>query len=246
MDKKNGTIWIVIAVIIAVFGAVVTISIIQKNESKKSGDETVAVNADNYNLVEVIPASAESGNMPENIVGDPNAPIKIYEYADYQCEGCAAINPYLNKLVEEYDGKVAVVYRGYVLSYHQNGTAAASAANAAALQGYWKPFKDLLFANQDDWYYASASERQKLFEKYFEEASDGKGDMTQFRKDMQSTQVAQKISFDRALAEKRGLEWTPYIWLEGVRIEKEEMGAKFIENMRTKIDARLKELGIQK
>lgn len=241
MDKKNKTIWIVIAAIVAVFGVVITLSVIQKNE-----DKIISVNADDYNLVEVIPASEASGNMPENIVGDPDAPVKIYEYADYQCEGCAAMNPYLNKLVEEYDGKVAVVYRGYVLSYHQNGTAAASAANAAALQGYWKPFKDQLFANQDDWFYASASERQPLFEKYFEDATDGKGDLAQFRKDMQSAKVAQKISFDRALAEKRGLEWTPYIWIEDERMEREEMGAKFMENARAKIDAKLKALGIEK
>lgn len=246
MDKKNKTIWIVVVAIIAVFGVVATISILQRNEERKDGGEVTAVDADNYNLVEVIPASAESGDMPENVVGDPNAPVKIFEYADYQCEGCAAMNPYLNKLVEEYDGKVAVVYRGYVLSYHQNGTAAASAANAAALQGYWKQFKDLLFANQDDWFYASASERQKLFEKYFEEATDGNGDLAQFRKDMQSTKVAQKISFDRALAEKRGLEWTPYIWVDDERVEKTSMGANFMESMRTKIDARLKELGIKK
>lgn len=238
MDKK---IWIVIAAIVAVFGVVITLSVIQKNE-----DKIVSVNADDYNLVEVIPASEASGNMPENIVGDPDAPVKIYEYADYQCEGCAAMNPYLNKLVEEYDGKVAVVYRGYVLSYHQNGTAAASAANAAALQGYWKAFKDLLFANQDDWFSATASERQALFEKYFEEATDGKGDLARFRKDMQSAQVAQKISFDRALSEKRGLEWTPYIWIEDERMEREEMGSKFMENAKAKIDAKLKKLGIEK
>lgn len=238
MDKK---IWIVIAAIVAVFGVVITLSVIQKNE-----DKIVSVNADDYNLVEVIPASEASGNMPENIVGDPDAPVKIYEYADYQCEGCAAMNPYLNKLVEEYDGKVAVVYRGYVLSYHQNGTAAASAANAAALQGYWKPFKDLLFTNQDDWFSATASERQALFEKYFEEATDGKGDLARFRKDMQSAQVAQKISFDRALSEKRGLEWTPYIWIEDERMEREEMGSKFMENAKAKIDAKLKKLGIEK
>lgn len=238
MDKK---IWIVVAVIVAAFGAVMGISALQKQ-----GDKTIAVDADDYNLNEIIPASKESGDMPENIMGDPEAPVKIYEYADYQCEGCAAMNPYLNKLVEEYDGKVAVVYRGYVLSYHQNGTAAASAANAAALQGYWKPFKDLLFANQNDWYYATASERQPLFEKYFEQASDGKGDLAQFRKDMQSTQVAQKISFDRALAEKRGLEWTPYVWVEDNRVEKTEMGNTFLESARKKIDAKLEELGIKK
>lgn len=238
MDKK---VWVIIAAIVAVFGVVMTISMIQKNE-----DKVISVNADDYDLNGVIPASEASGNMSENVVGDSNAPVKIYEYADYQCEGCAAMNPYLNKLVEEYNGKVAVVYRGYVLSYHQNGTAAASAANAAALQGYWKPYKDLLFANQNDWFYATASERQPLFEKYFEEATDEKGDLARFKKDMQSAQVAQKISFDRALAEKLGLEWTPYIWVEDERVEREEMGAKFMDNARAKIDARLKALGIEK
>lgn len=246
MEQKNKTIWIVIAAIVVVFGVVITGSIIMRNEDRKNGEELIAVKANDYNLNEVIPASEASGNVPENVVGDPDAPVKIFEYADYQCEGCAAMNPYLNKLVEEYNGKLAVVYRGYVLSYHQNGTAAASAANAAALQGYWKPFKDLLFANQDDWFSASASERQKLFEKYFEEATDGKGDLAQFKKDMKSTQVAQKISFDRALAEEKNLEWTPYIWVEDVRVEREEMGAKFMDNVRAKIDARLEALGIEK
>ena len=148
----------------------------------------------------------------------------------------------MNKLVEEYDGKVAVVFRSYVQSYHQNGTAAASAANAAALQGYWSEFKDVMFTNQDDWYSANAAERQKLFEQYFTEASDGKGDLEKFREDMNSKAVAQKVAFDRGLADKVGLEWTPSIWLGDELIQREEMGADFLKTMREKIDAKLKEL----
>lgn len=118
MEKKT---WVIIGIIVAAFGALIGLTL-------ASGNKLVPVNADDYNLAEVIPASAASGEMSENIVGNPDAPVKIFEYADYQCEGCAANNPQLNKLVEEYDGKVALVFRGYVISYHQNGTAAASAA----------------------------------------------------------------------------------------------------------------------
>lgn len=233
MDKKT---WIVIAVIVAIFGGLVAVTTMQR------GSETVDVDYEQYATAEIIPASEASGDLAENIEGDPEAPVLIFDYADYQCEGCAAMNPYLNKLVEEYDGKVAVVFRSYVQSYHQNGTAAASAANAAALQGYWSEFKDLMFTNQDDWYSANAAERQKLFEQYFTEASDGKGDLEKFREDMNSKAVAQKIAFDRGLADKVGLEWTPSIWLGDELVQREEMGADFLKTMREKIDAKLKEL----
>ena len=233
MDKKT---WIVIAVIVAIFGGLVAATTIQR------GSEMVDVDYNQYVAAEIIPASEASGDLAENIEGDPEAPILIFDYADYQCEGCAAMNPYLNKLVEEYDGKVAVVFRSYVQSYHQNGTAAASAANAAALQGYWSEFKDVMFTNQDDWYSANAAERQKLFEQYFTEASDGKGDLEKFREDMNSKAVAQKVAFDRGLADKVGLEWTPSIWLGDELIQREEMGADFLKTMREKIDAKLKEL----
>lgn len=237
MNKK---LWIVVGAIILVFAGLIGVSMAQRE------DKTVAVNFDDYDLTTVIPASEATGGLEENIDGDPNAPILIFDYADYQCEGCAGMNPYLNKLVEEYKGKVAVVFRGYVQSYHQNGTAAASAANAAAMQGYWNEYKDLLFENQNDWYYASASERQPLFEKYFSEASNGEGDLTKFRKDMQSKDVAQKIAFDRGLSDKVGLEWTPSIWIGDELVQKEEMGANFLENMRKKIDVKLKELESKK
>lgn len=233
MDKKT---WIIVGVIVALFGGLVGLTMLQKK-----GD-SVAVNYDEIEETSILPASEETGGFEENIDGDPNAPVLIFDYADYQCEGCAAMNPQLNKIVEEYDGKVAVVFRTYIQSYHQNGTAAASAANAAAKQGYWKEFKDLMFTNQDEWYSANGDERQGYFEKYFQEASDGKGDMEKFRKDMTSKEVAQKIAFDRGLADKVGLDWTPSIWVEDELIPRESMGSSFLKDIREKIDAKLKEV----
>lgn len=239
MDKKT---WIIIAVILAAFAGLVGISIAQRRDNSGTHTEVSSVNYDNYDLNKIIPADENSGNIAEHVVGDPNAPLLLFEYADYQCEGCAELNPSINQLIKEYDGKVALVYRGYVLSYHPNGTAAASAANAAGLQGYWKEFKDLAFANQNEWYSASAADRQKYFETYFQQASNGKGDLAKFREDMASTAVAQKIEFDRGIADKVGLDWTPTLWLDGERIDRKEMSSNFLDNMRTKIDAKLAEI----
>ncbi len=233
MDKKT---WIVIGVIVLALGGLVGISLAQSGPANR----VVPVEVQTSELAQIIPADERSGNLPENVEGDPNAPVKIFEYADYQCEGCASVNPRLNKLVEEYGGKVAVIYRGFVQDYHQNGTAAASAANAAAIQGYWKAYKDQLFTNQMDWFFSSASKRQQQFEDYFVAATEGKGDLEKFRKDMKSVAVAQKISFDRALCEKRNLEYTPLLYIGDEQVDKKEMD---IDSLRKLIDAKLKELG---
>ena len=197
-----------------------------------------------YDLNSVIAADENTGGLTENVDGDPEAPVLLYEYGDYQCTACAPMNPYINELLEEYDGKVAVVFRTYIMSYHDNGVAAASAANAAAIQGYWKEYKDLLYETQNDWYYAEGDERQQMFEQYFEQATDGKGDLEQFRQDMGSKEVAQKIKFDAALSERVGLEWTPSFYLDGEPLDQRNITtSEFMDLLREKIDAKLAELG---
>ena len=197
-----------------------------------------------YDLNSVIAADENTGGLAENVDGDPEAPVLLYEYGDYQCTACAPMNPYINELLEEYDGKVAVVFRTYIMSYHDNGVAAASAANAAAIQGYWKEYKDLLYETQNDWYYAEGDERQQMFEQYFEQATGGKGDLEQFRQDMGSKEVAQKIKFDAALSERVGLEWTPSFYLDGELLDQRNITtSEFMDLLREKIDAKLAELG---
>lgn len=241
MDKKT---WIVIGVIVAVLGTLIGVSIMQNNQ----------VDYSQYDLFSVIEPNEHNGNFAENIDGNPDAPVKIYEYGDYQCTACAPMNPYINKLVKEYDGKVAVVLRTTIMSYHQNGIAAAAAANAAALQGYWVPFKDLLYSNQNDWYYSSPTERQTQFEEYFLKASDNKGDLEKFRTDMASTEVQKKIDFDEGLAKKAGIEFTPTFYVEdefvGQRKEDNDGASlspdQFLDKLRAAIDKRLEAKGIKK
>lgn len=238
MDKKT---WIIIGVLIAAFAGLVGVSIAQNSIPQAE-------------LSSVHAPSADNGNFGEMIDGDPDAPVKIYEYGDYQCDACAPMNPYINEIIEEYDGKVAVVFRTMIMSYHANGTAAASAALAAARQGYWKEYKDLLYKNQNDWFYSDALQRQKQFEEYFKQVSDGKGDLDKFLEDMGSSEVSQKISFDANLANKQKVSFTPTFYVEGDFVDQRGNnpdGTKktrddFLKELRAKIDEKLAEKGIEK
>ena len=146
--------------------------------------------------------------------------------------------------MESYNGKVAVVYRSFLLSYHQNAKAAASAAEAAGLQGYWKAYADLLFANQSEWDPLSGSGRKEKFIEYFETVSKGEGDSKKFAEDMASEAVKAKINLDVALGKKVGVSATPAFYMDGKEIdwtgvESASTKAGFIEYFKTQIDAKL-------
>ncbi len=92
--KKTG---IIAGVLVAAFAILIGVSLWQNSQGP--------IDYTQYDLTDVIVADENSGNFAENIDGDPNAPVKIIEYGDYQCTACAPTNPYINKLIEEYDGE---------------------------------------------------------------------------------------------------------------------------------------------
>ncbi len=178
-----------------------------------------ATNYNDYDFYSYIEADEHTGGIADNIKGDKDAPVLIFEYADFQCEYCASINPRVNAAVEKAGGKLGVVYRNFLLSYHQNGTAAASAALAAGQQGYWKDYANKLFSEQEEWYYATASNRTDLFVKYFEAVTDGKGDNEKFKADMASPEVSKRISFDMGIGKRLEVAGTPSFYVDGQLIE---------------------------
>lgn len=209
MKKFRGfnTLGVVIGVLVVALLGVATYFIIDGNNK--------ATDFNSYDFYSVIEPTKDNGNIGDHVKGEADAPVLIFEYADYQCPGCASINPRVNKVVEDLDGKLAVVYRSFLLSYHQNGTAAASAAEAAGLQGYWKEYADKLFSEQAEWEYASPSERTEMFNKYFEEVTDGKGDLEKFNQDIASENVSKKISFDMGIGKRIDVGGTPAFYIDG-------------------------------
>lgn len=239
MEKKNYKVVAIALAIIGLFTALLISYLVNKANEK--------VDYSKYDLNGYIRMSKDNGYISDHIKGDLTAPVLLVEYADFQCPGCAQLNPRLNTIVDEYKNQVGIIYRNYILSYHQNGTAAASAAEAAGNQGYWNDYADLLFSNQSLWEDLSGDERTDYFVDLFGEMAGDNGDLEQFRKDISSTSVAKKISFDMGMAKLVGVPSTPGIYLDGEHLDFTQDAtteAEFMKFMYDHIDAKLKEQGI--
>jgi len=81
--------------------------------------------------------------------GPLNARVTLTEYADYECPYCQQIQPSVQKLEEEFKGKLAFVYKDYPLPMHPNAQKAAEASRCADAQGKYWEFHDLLSSGKN-------------------------------------------------------------------------------------------------
>lgn len=155
--------------------------------------------------------------IKDHVSGNTNSKIVIIEYADFQCPGCTAAYPQLKAISSEYKDHVAFVYRNFPLtSAHQHAFAAAATAEAAGLQGKYWEMHNQLFINHDSWSSLSPEQRNTAFESY---ASQLGLNLDQFRTDLSSKQVTNKINTDRALGIKVSVDSTPTLFINGIKVE---------------------------
>jgi protein-disulfide isomerase len=87
-------------------------------------------------------------------LGDPNAPITIIVYSDFECPFCAQfIHETFGQLRQHYveTGVVRLVYRDFpIVERHRSALVAAVAARCAAAQGSFWPMHDQLYATHDE------------------------------------------------------------------------------------------------
>ncbi|MGH7747107.1 MAG: DsbA family protein, partial [Candidatus Dormibacteria bacterium] len=90
----------------------------------------------------------------EKSLGNPNAPIKMVVYDDYECPVCGELyEQTLRPLIQDYvaSGKVYLVHRDFPLSIHLYSRQAARWVNAAARTGKFEAVERALFDNQMAW-----------------------------------------------------------------------------------------------
>lgn len=172
------------------------------------------------------PASDDNGNIADHTFGNAKSKVKIIEYGDYQCPGCASAAPVLKQLSQKYQDDIAFVFRNMPLaSIHPNARAAAAAAEAAGLQGKFWQMHDQLYSSQDSWSQLNSSERTDLFKSY----AEGFGlDAKKWQEDLTSSRVAAKIDYDSAIARQLGVTGTPAIYINGDLVDQYTKDGKLV------------------
>ena len=87
---------------------------------------------------------------PKDIfVGDPDAPVTLMEFGEYESEECAKAHEVVKQLLEEYAGKIKFNFRHFPLTMiHQRSMKAGEAAVAAAQEGKFWEMHNVLFSNR--------------------------------------------------------------------------------------------------
>lgn len=199
MSKKA---WIIfVAAVVLFLGGLVAMS-----NSKK-------VDVSNVNAASIQPATEQSGNIADHVLGNKESKVILVEYGDFQCPGCKAVHPTVKALAEKYEDQIAFVFRNFPLTtIHANARTAAAAAEAAGLQGKYWEMHDQLYETQDSWKSLSPEERGDFFANYAKELNLN---VEQFKTDLASEAIAEKINFDLALGRKVGVSGTPGLFLNG-------------------------------
>ena len=138
-----------------------------------------------------------------NCKGSPTAKIHLVEFADFRCPHCREASHIMSELAAS--GKVEVCFKHYPLQALEPSVVAAEAAEAAAAQGKFWPYHDLLFKYQED------VGRDALL-RY---AGDLKLDVARFTKELDSHKYKAKVLADREEGNKANIQGTPAIFVGG-------------------------------
>lgn len=205
MTKKG---WIIFATIcVLIIGGLVAVSRQDK------------INVDNVDADSIIGPSEQNGMIGDHVYGNKDAKVRIIEYGDYQCPGCASAAPNLMQVAEKYKDKIAFVFRNYPLvSAHPNALAAAAVAEAAGKQSeekFWQINKKLYEA-QNTWKDLSGASRTDYFVGITKDL--GGLDTEKIRADIEDPAIRKKINFDTALGKKKNVTGTPSIYVNGDQV----------------------------
>lgn len=162
---------------------------LQQNQMKKMQEEGVQGAKDNLNDLLNNPTSPVAGN--------PNGPITLIAFLDYQCVHCRDMAPILEKLVDA-NSNLRVVFKEFPI-FGPDSVFAAKAAIAAAKQGKYFEFHNALMTSKNP-----LTNAQVLII-----AKNVGLNINQLKKDMKNKAMEDELQNNYALAKKLNLIGTP-------------------------------------
>ncbi len=160
------------------------------------------------NVSEVADTS-NAGPSQGYLIGKPDAPVKIVEFADFECPSCAGFSTVTEPDVRSRiidPGLANLTYYDFPLTQHRNTLAASNAAACADEQGKFWPMHDRLFQSQDEWNGEATDDPKPFFRRY---ASDVGLDVAKWQSCFDARKYQKRISANLADGLRRGVNSTP-------------------------------------
>lgn len=167
----------------------------------------------------------------DHIRGNPEAPVTIVEFSDFQCSFCQRFHSTVQQALDDYPDKVRWVYKHFPLGFHEQAKPAAEASECVAEQagdkGFWQ-FADGLFANQS-----------RLGKDLYQELAGEIGiDLSQFNNCLNSGKFKDKVEADYQQGVEAGVSGTPGSFVNGRMIS----GAQPYSALKASIESALSDL----
>ncbi len=154
--------------------------------------------------IRLTPPRATVALKDASVRGRADAPVRIIEYADYECPYCQQIQPTLDRLEAEFKGKLAFAYKDVPLPMHVHAQKAAEASHCAGNQGKYWEFHDLLYKTK------------KLDIPDLKEGARTLDlDAAAFEKCLTSGEHSERVKAQLAEGQSLGLQGTPTFFING-------------------------------
>ena len=147
------------------------------------------------------------------VKGNPDAPITIFEYADFQCPACVNFAQLTRFLIDNFPSSIKLVFRHLPLpSIHDKAFISGMAAEAAGAQGKFWEMHDFLYQSQAQWY---AMSEQDFVDWILVQAEAFDLDIGQFEADLLDTEKRDHLEEVTTERLTMGMNYTPTVVVNG-------------------------------
>ncbi|MDY6872719.1 MAG: peptidylprolyl isomerase [Chloroflexota bacterium] len=145
--------------------------------------------------------------------GNPDAPITIIEYADFQCPACSYYALLFDELMTIVPDAFQIVFRHMPLaSIHDKANISSLAANAAGAQGKFWEMYDVLYLNQQAW---SSFSQDEFVDWVTQQAEGLELDIDTFTADMLDEEARAELEAQTQERLDLGIVYTPFVIVNG-------------------------------
>lgn len=137
--------------------------------------------------------------------------VTLVEFLDFECESCLAMYPVMERIREEYEGRITFGVRYFPIPAHPNSGLAALTVEAAAQQGQFEAMYQKMYETQEQWSHTQASQQ----ETFFGFARELGLDMERFEAALRDRATADRVARDQTDGIALGVQGTPTLFLNG-------------------------------